>query len=79
MLEDGSDETIEGCLIDIGFTRGQIKDFMNKYKNHELKEMLYFLEIHRRKILDGVHQEQKKIDYLDYLVYSLKKEVRVYE
>ena len=38
------------------------------------KEMYQFLKLHRCKLLKTVHQEQKKIDYLDYLVYMLKKE-----
>ena len=31
-----------------------------------------FLKKKRYEILDEVHQKQKKIDHLDYLIYTLK-------
>ena len=36
------------------------------------QEGIALLAQHRREILDCCHREQKKIDCLDYLVYSLK-------
>nr|WP_305147340.1 hypothetical protein [Butyricicoccus faecihominis] len=37
-------------------------------------EVLRILSRHRRTLLDTVHQREKQIDCLDYLVYKLKKE-----
>ena len=36
-------------------------------------EALRLLTAHRRHLLDTLHQEQKRIDCLDYLVYQMRK------
>ena len=69
-----STNDVETNLIDIGCTQEQIKDFMHYFQEKKRKEMYQFLKLHRCKLLKTVHQEQKKKDYLDYLVYMLKKE-----
>ncbi|WP_290139871.1 hypothetical protein [Allocoprobacillus halotolerans] len=33
-----------------------------------------FLQKKKFEILDDVHQKQKEIDYLDYLIYTLKNQ-----
>lgn len=33
---------------------------------------LVLLEKHRKKLLDAVHENQKKIDCLDYLIYQVR-------
>lgn len=76
MIINISEENIERNLIDIGCNQEQIIHFMEIYKKRDLKKMLNFLKCERLQILNEVHQEQKKIDYLDYLVYTLKKEVK---
>lgn len=34
--------------------------------------LLRLLTVHRAKLLDSVHNEQNKLEYLDYLLYHLK-------
>lgn len=65
---------VETNLIDIGCNQEQIKNFIHYFKEKNRKEMYQFLKLHRCKLLKDVHKEQKKIDYLDYLMYMLKKE-----
>jgi hypothetical protein len=38
------------------------------------EKRLRLLSVHRRHLLDGIHDGQKKLDILDYLIFILKKE-----
>jgi len=40
----------------------------------ERKELLHILSHHRRELLDLVHQSEKRIDCLDYLIYQIEKQ-----
>lgn len=60
-------------LEDAGCTADFIKSFMAKWKHGKKGEDLRLLETHRRSLLDTLHQDQKRIDCLDYLVYQLQK------
>ena len=72
-------EDITKNLIDIGCNNQQIKDFINFYENKNMKKVYHLLKIQRCYILNEVHEKQKKIDDLDYLVYMLKKEENTQE
>ena len=39
----------------------------------QYREQLRLLSDHRRRLLDCLHQEERRIDRLDYLVYQLEK------
>lgn len=68
-----SRDDIEKNLIDIGCNNQQIQYFFKYYDDNDKKNSIFFLRQQRYRILEKVHQEQKKLDYLDYLVYALKK------
>lgn len=62
-------ESIEDILFKIGFKDEDISKYI-KLNNVEKERMLIS---HRRKILDSIHQDEKKIDAIDYVRYNLKK------
>ena len=37
-------------------------------------ELMRVLSLHRRALLDAVHENERRIDCLDYLVYQMKKQ-----
>ena len=37
-------------------------------------ELMRALSLHRKALLDAVHENQRRIDCLDYLIYQLKKQ-----
>ena len=37
-------------------------------------ELMRVLSLHRRALLDAVHENERRIDCLDYLVYQLEKQ-----
>lgn len=69
------DETaIRQNLIDAGCGQEFIAEFMEEYMQGKTAEELKLLAAHRRTLLDELHREQKRIDCLDYLVYTMEKE-----
>ncbi|MDE6259829.1 MAG: hypothetical protein K2M42_03040 [Oscillospiraceae bacterium] len=37
-------------------------------------ELMRALSLHRRALLDAVHENQRRIDCLDYLIYQIEKQ-----
>ena len=61
-------------LIDAGCEEDFIAEFMEALRKENISEDLKLLQAHRRSLLDNLHKEQKRIDCLDYLVYTMTKE-----
>lgn len=73
------DNQITACNIinnlkDAGFNNKQIDEFMKIYENKDLHRQILFLKCQRCALLESLHDAQKRIDCLDYLIYMLKKE-----
>lgn len=41
----------------------------------DMRQRLAVLTVHRKKLLEGIHAEQKKLDCLDYLIFKMRKEM----
>lgn len=65
---------IKRNLEDAGCNSKQIENFMAHLKSEDINKQLLFLKCQRCTLLEDVHVVQKKIDCLDYLIYSLKKQ-----
>lgn len=68
-----SKENIVQNLRDAGCDEACIRDFVCRYEQGKPLEALRLLTAHHRHLLDTLHQEQKRIDCLDYLVYQMRK------
>lgn len=64
------DEVIQN-LVDAGCDESKIHDFL-ECKNKKNKQ-LKVLCLHRRDLLEKMHECQRCIDCLDYLVYQMEK------
>lgn len=64
-------------LEDAGCSKEVIDNYLKLENEGEVRAKLTLLERHRRILLDKVHEDQKKIDCLDYLIYQVKKHNRV--
>lgn len=60
-------------LADAGCSEKDIKCCMDMAQNGKWAEMLLALKSHRAALLDGIHDEQGKLDCLDYLIYQIGK------
>lgn len=61
-------------LIDAGCDQQTTDSCMACFDEGDMAKMLPALARHRRALLDELHKEQKRIDCLDYLVYSIQKQ-----
>ena len=70
-----SDAVIQN-LEDAGCDKKTVEQFMEFGVTGERQRQLKLLESHRKILLEKVHEREKQIDCLDYLVYQMKKENR---
>lgn len=66
-----SQEDMIQNLKDAGCDKDTIMVFVQNLQEEKIDEGLKILAVHRRSLLDALHKEQKQIDCLDYLVYTL--------
>lgn len=61
-------------LIDAGCGTDAVQTCMALAQEKKTAELMHVLFQHRRTLLDTLHQSEKRIDCLDYLVYTLEKQ-----
>lgn len=69
---DSKEDVIQN-LKDAGCDQKTIERFMKCMDRNDLSGQLRLMEEHRKKILERVHEEEKQIDCLDYLVYQIDR------
>lgn len=73
-MKQRSKEEIIQNLKDAGVDDEMIACYMECSLFGETKKQKTLLEKHRQELLEDLHQCQKEIDCLDYLIYQNKKE-----
>lgn len=73
LIEYGSREAVIQNLKDAGCTRDIIECCIACMEQGKKNELLKRLEEHRTGLLHKVHEEEKHIDCLDYLVYQIRR------
>jgi hypothetical protein len=68
------EESMIQNLKDAGCASDLITRFMTCHEEKKTFEQLRILSKQREVLLDQVHDNQEKLDCLDYLMYKLKKE-----
>ncbi len=66
-----SEEDVIQNLKDAGCDKKTIESFMKCMAQDDLRGQLHLMKEQRRCLLNKVHEEEKKIDCLDYLVYQM--------
>lgn len=69
-----SEDAIIQNLKDAGCDENKIMAIIKNIQEDKISDGLKLLSIHRRSLLDHLHESQQQIDYLDYLVYQLEKQ-----
>lgn len=67
---DGEEAVIQN-MKDAGCSQDTIKSCLAYIAQGNKKELLNLLNEHRESILSKVHEEEKQIDCLDYLVFQI--------
>lgn len=68
------EEKIIKNMKDAGCNDACIQEFLKKYESGSKKQWDRVLSQHRKELLDRMHEEQRKIDCLDYLSFRLASE-----
>lgn len=66
-------ESIKQNLQDAGCSDDLIATFLKQYQANNIHDQIKTLSCHRCNLLKQLHTEQSKIDCLDYLIYTIKK------
>lgn len=72
-LPMGNDEDILMNLQDAGCDDKIIKKYFQLQEMGRRTEQIRLLSLHRASLLDEIHEEQQKLDCLDYLIYAMKE------
>jgi hypothetical protein len=59
-------------LKDVSCNDQCILEVMELYEKKEWKELILLLKKHRCLLMDSLHEKQKEVDTLDYLIYKMK-------
>ncbi len=73
MRKNQSTEAIIQNLKDAGCDSETIENFIADLQKGKEASGLKRLAVHRKKLIDSLHREQKCVDCLDYLVYQMKE------
>ena len=57
-----------------GFEEEQTRAYLAAWTQENIPEQLRLLSVKRKSLLEQIHQEEKQIGCLDYLVYQIEKE-----
>ena len=61
-------------LAEAGCSPETVRQCMALIREQDQSELMRVLSRHRRALLDTLHQSEKQIDCLDYLLYILEKQ-----
>ena len=73
-MEKTNSNEIELCLKDAGCQKQMIDEYIESIEHHDLNKQLLLLKKQKCLLLEKLHENQKQIDCLDYLIYTIKKE-----
>lgn len=73
LVDYGSREAVIQNLKDAGCTQEMMECIMTHLDKDDMGELLKLLEHHRSGLLGTVHEREKQIACLDYLVYQIKR------
>ncbi|HJD46559.1 MAG TPA: hypothetical protein H9909_06910 [Candidatus Mediterraneibacter norfolkensis] len=68
-----SKSEVEQNLKDAGCNAEIIREFFSYENERGIDKQKALLEEHRKKLLNRVHKEEKKISCLDYLIFQLER------
>lgn len=72
MTNDKRQEIIKS-LEGLGISSSDIRIIVSSIENDDNETARFFLRRHRMLLMDNLHESQKKVDDLDFMVYQLDK------
>ncbi len=65
--------TLRECLNDAGCNEAMVEQFLICMQTGCYQRGQNLLMCHRKQLLDALHQEQKRIDCLDFVIHQIKR------
>jgi HD superfamily phosphohydrolase len=75
-MEMGLKDILEN-LGDVGCARHEAEIAGELYKNGQTDELIRFLKKCRCSLMDEMHESQRKVDRMDYLIRRVEKETEL--
>ena len=75
MMNDLRDDLLT-IMNDIGCLKEDVEKADNLIKKDNLKELILHLKRCRIDLLDKMHESQKRVDDMDYIIYQLKLDLK---
>lgn len=75
MIYELQENTLPETLQDAGMSAGQIKRFMELFRQRQVREEVKLLNAHRAMILAQLHVYQDELYCTDYVTRNLEKEL----
>lgn len=63
------------CLNDVKCSQEMVEEAILLDKNKDNQGLYLLLRKHRCCLMEGLHEKQREVDCLDFLLYSLKKKI----
>ncbi len=73
MVYELRENTLPETLQDAGMSAGQIKRFMELFRQRQVREEVKLLKEHRAMILAQLHVCQDELYCIDYVAHNLEK------
>lgn len=68
-------ENFKKNLIDAGCETHMIYECLDCYEKKDKEKQLRLLMLYRKHLLEKIHQNQKQMECLDYLIYNMRKDI----
>lgn len=70
---------ILNCMSDCGCDAVQTEEFLALKENCCTESCIRYLKRHRKQLMDEIHQREKKVECVDYIIRELEKEAQKHE
>lgn len=70
---------ILNCMSDCGCDAVQTEEFLALKENCCTESCIRYLKRHRKQLMDEIHQREKKVECVDYIIRELEKEAKQHE
>lgn len=65
-------ETLKACMEDVGMSQNVIAKAIVLYENDAHDELVRFLRFQRCELVEEMHESQRRVDRMDYLIRHSK-------
>lgn len=70
---------ILNCMSDCGCDAVQTEEFLALKENCCTESCIRYLKRHRKQLMEQIHQREKKVECVDYIIRELEKEAKQHE